>query len=141
LQKFYDALLAKGMKPPLARKIAAITLLVWKKRVRFEAGQNVLQSYIFTESVPETLMDGAHKVRRDITHMDRVERGAARLRSKVPFTARVHGIQRSSQWQRRQAKKKERTLEPPADMPTSQDFTEMAEAARPGGYPWIRYNE
>jgi Transposase IS116/IS110/IS902 family len=43
-QEFYDALLAKGMKPPmarltLARKIAAITLLVWKKGVRFDAGQ------------------------------------------------------------------------------------------------------
>src|ERR1700735_232775 len=35
-QKFYEARLASGMKPPmarltLARKIAAITLLVWKK--------------------------------------------------------------------------------------------------------------
>ena len=43
-QEFYDALIAKGMKPPmarltLARKIAAITLLVWKKGVRFDAGQ------------------------------------------------------------------------------------------------------
>ncbi len=41
-QKFYAALLAKGLKPPmarltLARKIAAITLLVWKKGVRFDA--------------------------------------------------------------------------------------------------------
>src|SRR5258708_29626813 len=41
-QEFYAALLAKGMKPPmvrltLARKIAAITLLVWKKGVRFDA--------------------------------------------------------------------------------------------------------
>ena len=41
-QKFYAALLAKGMKPPmarltLARKIAAITLIVWKKGVRFDA--------------------------------------------------------------------------------------------------------
>lgn len=41
-QEFYTALLAKGMKPPmarltLARKIAAITLLVWKKGVRFDA--------------------------------------------------------------------------------------------------------
>ena len=41
-QEFYAALLAKGMKPPmarltLARKIAAITLLVWKKGVCFDA--------------------------------------------------------------------------------------------------------
>jgi transposase len=41
-QEFYAALLANGMKPPmarltLARKIAAITLLVWKKGVRFDA--------------------------------------------------------------------------------------------------------
>ena len=40
-QDFYAALLAKGMKPPmarltLARKIAAITLIVWKKGVRFD---------------------------------------------------------------------------------------------------------
>ena len=41
-QEFYAALVAGGMKPPmarltLARKIAAITLLVWKKGVRFDA--------------------------------------------------------------------------------------------------------
>jgi hypothetical protein len=41
-QEFYAALVARGMKPPmvrltLARKIAAITLLAWKKRVRFDA--------------------------------------------------------------------------------------------------------
>jgi hypothetical protein len=41
-QEFYTALIAKGMKPSmarltLARKIAAITLLVWKKGVRFDA--------------------------------------------------------------------------------------------------------
>ena len=43
-QNFYEARLASGMKPPmarltLARKIAAITLLVWKKGVRFDAKQ------------------------------------------------------------------------------------------------------
>ena len=41
-QDFYEALLAKGMKPSmarltLARKIAAITLIVWKKGVHFDA--------------------------------------------------------------------------------------------------------
>ena len=41
---FYTALLAKGMKPTmarltLARKIATITLLVWKKGVCFDAQQ------------------------------------------------------------------------------------------------------
>jgi transposase len=41
-QEFYAALLAKGIRPEmarltLARKIAAITLLVWKKGVRFDA--------------------------------------------------------------------------------------------------------
>jgi hypothetical protein len=41
-QQFYAALVARGMKLPmarltLARKIAAITLLVWKKGVRFDA--------------------------------------------------------------------------------------------------------
>jgi len=43
-QNFYEARVASGMKPPmarltLARKIAAITLLVWKKGVRFDAEQ------------------------------------------------------------------------------------------------------
>jgi hypothetical protein len=42
LHDFYEALLAKGRKPPmarltLARKIAAITLIIWKKEVRFDA--------------------------------------------------------------------------------------------------------
>jgi transposase len=42
LNDFYDALLAKGMKPSMARltvarKIAAITLFLWKKGVGFEA--------------------------------------------------------------------------------------------------------
>jgi transposase len=42
LQEFYTALLAKGMRPEmarltLARKIAAITLIVWKKGVSFDA--------------------------------------------------------------------------------------------------------
>jgi transposase len=41
-QEFHAALVARGMKPPmarltLARKIAAITLLVWKKGVCFDA--------------------------------------------------------------------------------------------------------
>ena len=41
-QEFYDTLVAKGIKPEmarltLARKIAAITLTVWKKGVRFDA--------------------------------------------------------------------------------------------------------
>jgi transposase len=41
-QDFYAPLVAKGLKPPmarltLARKIAAITLLVWKKGMRFDA--------------------------------------------------------------------------------------------------------
>jgi transposase len=42
LRDFYEALLAKGMRPAmarltLARKIAAITLILWKKGVRFDA--------------------------------------------------------------------------------------------------------
>jgi transposase len=41
-QQFYDGLVARGMKPAmarltLARKIAAITLVVWKKGARFDA--------------------------------------------------------------------------------------------------------
>ena len=41
-QDFYEGQLAKGMKPELARiklarKIAAITLTLWKKRECFEA--------------------------------------------------------------------------------------------------------
>ena len=41
---FYEALLAKGMEPEmarltLARKIAAITLTLWKKGARFDAEQ------------------------------------------------------------------------------------------------------
>jgi len=44
LHDFYAALLAKGMKPEmarltLARKIAAITLTLWKKEVRFDVEQ------------------------------------------------------------------------------------------------------
>jgi len=44
LREFYESLLAKGMKPSmarltLARKIAAITLIVWKKGVRFDGEQ------------------------------------------------------------------------------------------------------
>ena len=46
---FYAALLAKGMKPEmarltLARKIAAITLTLWKKEERFDAEQLKTQS-------------------------------------------------------------------------------------------------
>jgi transposase len=42
-QDFYEGLLAKGMKPELARvtlarKIAAITLALWKRGGRFDAG-------------------------------------------------------------------------------------------------------
>jgi len=42
LHEFYESLLAKGMKPAmarltLARKIAAIILIVWKKGARFDA--------------------------------------------------------------------------------------------------------
>jgi hypothetical protein len=45
MRDFYEALLAKGRKPTmarltLARKIAAITLIVWKKEVRLCAGIN-----------------------------------------------------------------------------------------------------
>jgi transposase len=45
LRDFYEALLTKGRKPTmarltLARKIAAITLIVWKKEVRLCAGIN-----------------------------------------------------------------------------------------------------
>jgi transposase len=44
LRNFYEALLAKGRRPTmarltLARKIAAITLIVWKKEVRFDANE------------------------------------------------------------------------------------------------------
>ena len=42
LQEFYAALVAKGMRPEmarltLARKIAAIALIIWKKGVSFDA--------------------------------------------------------------------------------------------------------
>jgi transposase len=41
-REFYEALLAKGMRPEmarltLARKIATIVLIVWKRGVRFDA--------------------------------------------------------------------------------------------------------
>jgi transposase len=44
LRDFYEALLAKGRRPTmarltLARKIAAITLVIWKKEVRFDANE------------------------------------------------------------------------------------------------------
>jgi transposase len=49
LHDFYENLLAKGRKPTmarltLARKIAAITLIVWKKEVRFDANYLKLQA-------------------------------------------------------------------------------------------------
>ncbi len=49
LHDFYETLLAKGRKPTmarltLARKIAAITLIVWKKEVRFDANYLKLQA-------------------------------------------------------------------------------------------------
>lgn len=49
LHEFYESLLAKGMNPSLARltlarKIAAITLTVWKKGVRFDAQHLKLQA-------------------------------------------------------------------------------------------------
>src|SRR5215472_14632299 len=49
LQNFYEACVARGMKPhlarlSLARKIAAITLIVWKKEVRFDAEHLKLQA-------------------------------------------------------------------------------------------------
>jgi hypothetical protein len=42
-QHLYEGLLAKGMKPELARitiarKIASVTLTLWKKGERFDAG-------------------------------------------------------------------------------------------------------
>jgi hypothetical protein len=48
-QEFYDALVNKGIKPEmacltLARKIAAITLTIWKKGVRFDAKYLKLQT-------------------------------------------------------------------------------------------------
>jgi ketol-acid reductoisomerase len=41
-QEFYNSLVAKGLRPEmarlsLARKIAAITLIIWKKGVQFDA--------------------------------------------------------------------------------------------------------
>jgi transposase len=44
LQDFYAVLLSQGMKPTmarltLARKIAAITLIIWKKGERFDAAK------------------------------------------------------------------------------------------------------
>jgi hypothetical protein len=47
--RFYQGLLTKGMKPAmarltLARKIAAITLTVWKKGAHFDAKQLKLQA-------------------------------------------------------------------------------------------------
>jgi transposase len=44
LQDFYAALVEKGMRPSmarltLARKIAAITLIIWKKGANFDAKQ------------------------------------------------------------------------------------------------------
>src|SRR5881392_2665280 len=49
LRELYVALLAKGMKPEmarltLARKIAAIALTLWKKEERFDAEQLKLQA-------------------------------------------------------------------------------------------------
>jgi hypothetical protein len=48
-QDFYQGLIAKGMKPAmarltLARKIAVITLTLWKKGAHFDAEQLKLQA-------------------------------------------------------------------------------------------------
>jgi len=54
-QEFYAALVARGMKSPmarlpLARKIAAITLLVWKKGARATASRWLYEPETFSES-------------------------------------------------------------------------------------------
>jgi hypothetical protein len=60
-QEFYAGLLAKGRRPAmarltLARKIAAITLTIWKKGVCFDAGRELgPSSGVVVGSVLETL--------------------------------------------------------------------------------------
>jgi transposase len=67
LQEFYAALLAKGIRPEmarltLARKIAAITLLVWKKGVRFDADYLKPQAVSLTEhSIPGIFSGGGRR--------------------------------------------------------------------------------
>ena len=72
LRDFYEALLAKGRRPTmarltLARKIAAITLIVWKKEVRFDAQLFETTSSLSVsgrESVPPlgTILGGGGRV-------------------------------------------------------------------------------
>ena len=65
-QEFYTALVARGMNPhlarlTLARKIAAMTLLIWKKGVRFDAEYLKPQAACTMRSVSEK------RVNRDLS--------------------------------------------------------------------------
>jgi hypothetical protein len=66
-QEFYAALLAKGMRPEmarltLARKIAAITLVVWKKGVPFDAGRrrSIFLDFPFYRTNEELKLSGSN---------------------------------------------------------------------------------
>jgi hypothetical protein len=61
---FYQALLTKGMQPTmarltLARKIAAITLIVWKKGARFDP-QHLKQQVVWAPLAESPFHPGDH---------------------------------------------------------------------------------
>lgn len=77
------------------------------------------------------------ELRHDLLHMDSGELLAfGRLHRVNPDSVEYQEAQ--AEWQRRQSNQKDTTLKPPVDTP---DFAEMAEAAGPGRYPWVRYPE
>jgi hypothetical protein len=78
--------------------------------------------------------------RNDLHHMDEVELKAFGRQHRADSDS-VEYWEAQAEWQRRQQKKKVAPVEPPTDRPTSQDFAEMAKAAGPDRYPWVRYND
>ena len=78
------------------------------------------------------------QLRHDIFHMDEVElKALGRQHRANPDSVEFREAQ--LEWQRRQAGKVE-TLRPEPVGPTSRELEEMAAAAGPGRYPWVRYD-
>jgi hypothetical protein len=80
-RKFYDALIGKGIKPEmarltLARKIAAITLIVWKRGVSFDArylGSDIEASNQLGDPNPEHSEQEKKEICRAITDHNNYE--------------------------------------------------------------------
>jgi len=68
------------------------------------------------------------ELRHDSFHMDEVELKAFGRQHRVNPES-VEYLEARAEWKRRQQRKKETKIAPPADRPTSKDFAEMAAAA------------